>query len=304
MNKLTLEDKEKFDKVYGSLKVPLGDNNFASVYLLSQCYKDVEWSEINGNLCLFLTFEGRRSVWGPVLPGYDIQDTLRKCFSICENFSVNRNLKKKPGVKYIPEELKTAYSKLNGFKLKSQNRDYIYRVKDLIELKGRKYKDKRNKRNYFLKNHKFKVEEYLKERHMEGCKNLLQKWKKQKINGLKANFLEKLDAEADANLKALDFADYLGIKGVVVLINDNVEGFIFGQKVSDDLCIMLHGKTNLQIKGLSQFICGDFLKTFFPDCEMVNDMEDWDVDYLANSKRSYAPYMMNRSYMLIEDERF
>ena len=65
MHKLTLKDKKRFDRAYGSLKTPLGDNNFASFYLLDGFYRDVEWSEINGNLCLFLTSEGRRSVWGP-----------------------------------------------------------------------------------------------------------------------------------------------------------------------------------------------------------------------------------------------
>ena len=95
MQNLTLEDKEKFDNAYKNLKVPLGDNNFASVYLLDGCYKDVQWSEINGNLCLFLTFEGQRSIWGPVLPGKRLKDTLRKCFRMCESFSIKKNLKKK-----------------------------------------------------------------------------------------------------------------------------------------------------------------------------------------------------------------
>ena len=83
-------------------------------------------------------------------------------------------------MKYIPEELKKMYSKLPGFKIKKQNRDYIYKLKDMVELKGRKYKDKRNKRNYFLKNYDFKVETYSRQKHIEGCRELIKTWKRQK----------------------------------------------------------------------------------------------------------------------------
>ena len=69
-----------------------------------------------------------------------------------------------------------------------------------------------------------------------------------------------------------------------------------------DLCILLHGKTNLEIKGLSQFICGQFLMKNFGDCKLVNDMEDWGVNYLADLKQSYCPHMKNKSYMLVENE--
>ena len=84
MHKLILEDQKKFDEAYKNLKIPLGDNNFASIYVLQPHYKDVEWLEINGNLCVFLTCEGQRCVWGPILPGKKLQDTLKKSFEICK----------------------------------------------------------------------------------------------------------------------------------------------------------------------------------------------------------------------------
>tara|TARA_Y100000031_G_C8006404_1_gene286028 strand:- start:439 stop:633 length:195 start_codon:yes stop_codon:yes gene_type:complete len=61
---------------------------------------------------------------------------------------------------------------------------------------------------------------------------------------------------------------------------------------------MFFGKTNLDIKGLSQFIYGEFLKRFFSDCELVNDGEDWDVNYLEKTKLSYKPYLIKKSYFL------
>ena len=60
-----------------------------------------------------------------------------------------------------------------------------------------------------------------------------------------------MKAEASANMKALLLSEQLGMKGMVVIVKERVEGFIFGQKVNEDVCIMLHGKTNLKVKGLS-----------------------------------------------------
>ena len=146
MKQFSLEDKERFDKVYALLEFPLGEHSFNWIYLWDFCYKDIEWAEINENLCLFLTFEGNRYIWGPVLPGNKLKDTLRKCFSLCENYNVNNKISKKSAVMYIPEELREIYDSLEGFELKEQNQDYIYKVKDIIELRGEKYKDKRNKK--------------------------------------------------------------------------------------------------------------------------------------------------------------
>jgi len=113
MQNFSLEDKEMFDKVYGKLKFPLAEHSFAWIYLWDSCYKDIKWELINENLCLFITFDGNRYVWGPILPGKKLADTLRKCFSLCENYNVNHSISKRPAVLYIPEELKEKYSKVD-----------------------------------------------------------------------------------------------------------------------------------------------------------------------------------------------
>ena len=298
--KFSLESKDVFEKAYSSLKFPLSEHSFAWIYLWDSCYKDIEWRMINGNLCLFLTFEGNRYVWGPVLPGSRLGETIGKCFSLCEDYNVNNGISKKPALMYIPEELKGDYASLEGFELEEQNQDYIYKTRDVIELSGRKYQDKRNKRNFFVKNHNFVVEEYSAARHKKGCIDLLERWEKQKEAAVKECDKEKFEAELDANKKVLDYAESFGIKGMVVLVDGIIEGLIFGNRTNERICTMFFGKTNLQVKGLSQFIYGEFLKRFFSNCELVNDMEDWDVSYLRHSKFSYKPLMVKKSHKLVK----
>ncbi|MAE43171.1 hypothetical protein CMO93_05345 [Candidatus Woesearchaeota archaeon] len=295
LKKFSLDDKESFDKAYSSLKFPLAEHSFSWIYLWDGCYKDIKWTMVNGNLCLFLTFEGNRHVWGPALPGNKLSDTIKICFEICEEYNKDNSINN-TAVMYIPEELKEKYSKLDGFELKEQNRDYIYKRKDIMELKGDKYKSKRNLKNYFIKNYKYKVEKYEKGKHMNGCIELLDKWKKQKLSVVKKKHHESLDDEYDANLKVLELAERFSLKGIVVHVDDKIEGYTFGEQTNKDTCTDFFEKTNLNIKGLSVLIYGELLKLF--ECEFVNSGEDWDIDYLRKIKMSYHPLQIRKSYML------
>lgn len=294
IKKFELEDKKIFDETYKKLKFPLAEHSFSWIYIWGGCYKDIEWTNINGNLCLFLTFENNRYVWGPVLPGNKLADTLSKCFQLCKNYNKDNNIDKKPSMMYIPEELKEKYSEIKDCRLKDQNQDYIYKRKDIIELKGDKYKSKRNLRNYFVKNYKHKVEEYEKSKHMEECVKLLDKWKAQKLEVVKKEHHESLDDEYNANLKVLQLAERFSLKGVVVYVDGRIQGYTLGEQTNKDMCTDFFEKTNLNIKGLSVFIYGELLKLF--NCELVNAGEDWDVDYLKKIKLSYHPIMVKKSY--------
>lgn len=302
MEKFAIKDKETFDKAYSSINFPLAEHSFAWIYIWESCYKDIEWAEINENLCLFLTFEGARYLWGPVLPGNRLKDTLSECFSICEKHNAGNGISGKTAAMYIPEELKKEYSSIEGFKLKEQNSDYIYKVKDIIELGGREYKDKRNKKNFFMKNYNYAAEDYSPAKHRQGCEQLLERWKKQKMPTVSPEDLEKVNEEARINSRAFELAESLGIKGMAVLVNGKIEGYIFGERTNKKMCTMFFGKTNLEMKGLSQFIYGEFLKRNFSDAELVNDGEDWNVGYLEHGKLSYNPEIIKKSYMLVKAE--
>lgn len=298
LQKVGPETKEAFEKAYAKLKFPLAEHNLSWILLWDSCYKDMEWAEINGNFCLFITFDGKRRVWGPPLPGNRLPETISECFSICEEYGKRHGTSEKPELLYIPEELKEAYLQLTGFALSEQGQDYVYDAEDIITLKGNKYKDKRNKRNYFVSNHDFSVEDYEKGKHREGCAQLLESWRMQREPTATPEDREKLAYDAAANLKVFQSADELNIPGMVVKVNGKIEGYIFGQKIKPELCTLFLGKTNLKVKGLSQFIFGEFLKRRFPEAKYANDGEDWDVEYLQHAKESYNPAMVKKSYKL------
>lgn len=288
MHKFSMKHRDMFNILFGTLKKPLAEHSFSWIYLWDY-YNDIAWTKINGSTCLFLSVEGKRYLWGPILPGNRLLRTLNECF---RRYDLS-------AVMYIPEELKSKYDSLEGYKLKKQNKDYIHKTVKVIELKGKKYKDKRNKRNFFVKNYDFNVESYSK-RHKQACEDLIKRWKKQKEDFVSQKDKSKFEADIDANLKLLGLAKPLNVKGIVVRVNNVVEGFIFGTRSDASTCTMFFGKTNLQIKGLSQFIFSEFLSRFFQETKYVNDGEDWGVASLEKSKMSYDP-MVRNSYMLVKD---
>ncbi len=292
------ETKALFDNAYDKLKFPLAEHSLSWILLWDFCYRDMEWAEINGNLCLFITFDGKRCVWGPPLPGNMLHETASECFSLCEEYGKRHGLSEEPEILYIPEELKEAYEKIEWCTVSEQGHDYIYTTEDIITLKGNKYKDKRNKRNHFISNHNYSVEDYEMEKHEQGCAQLIESWRSQKEQWASPEDKEKIRYDTAANTKIFQSARELDIPGMVVKVNGRIEGYIFGQKTRPELCTLFLGKTNLKVKGLSQFIFGEFLKRRFPEAKYVNDGEDWDVGYLQHAKESYHPAMVRKSYKL------
>jgi hypothetical protein len=296
LKKFSLEDKKTFDKAYSKLEFPLAEHSFSWLYIWDGSDTDTAWTEINGNLCLFCTFEGSRNVWGPVLPGNKLKETLKICFEICEEYNSEKGFKEKPKVTYIPEELKEKYENVGGYVLKEQNQDYIYNCINIIELKGDKYKSKRNLRNYFLKNYESKVEDYDKEVHFNDCLELLKRWEKRKLESIGNGDEDRLDYEVYANKKILELVNKLNVDGIVVYVDGKIEGYTFGEKTNERLFTVFFEKTNLDVKGLSVYVYSEFLKRM--DCKVVNAGEDWGVEYLKKIKMSYHPSQIRKSYML------
>jgi uncharacterized protein len=292
-----IEDRSVFEPAFSALAFPLQELNFNWILLNSVMYSDIEWARINGNVCLFLTFEGTRYIY-PVLPGDRLQETIEECFKLADEYNRTHGIKNPPSVAYIPEEFLPQYSSLTGFAIKPQSQDYIYDAKKLVALEGPEYKDKRNQRNNLLKNNKVRAEPYSL-KHQTECLEMLKRWRLQKEQNMPEESESKFLAEADFAEHTLKMAEKLEIKGLVVYVNGVLEGFTFGEKVNSRMCSIWVEKTNLFIKGIAPYIFTEFIRQCFSDCELVNAGEDWDVEYLRVTKLSYHPAIIHKFYSLV-----
>lgn len=299
LTKLTIQDKDIFNGYYRLLSCPPSDLSFSMMYTWDFSL-NVRWNFINGNLCAFADCEDASVVIGPPLPGIRIADTIETCFDIMRRRNTELGKTGRLGIYSIPEELKHVYESVPGYKLQHQGQDYIYTSDTLINLPGKDLKKKRNLVNFFEKNYNYGVYPYDSSQHKEGCLDLLRRWKEQKSEKISDQIRLKFETECVTAQNTIIFADILGLKGIVVTVDGKIEAFTFGDTLNDNTANILIEKTNLEIKGIAQFIYREFVQRCWSGFEFINSGDDWGIEYLASTKLSYQPIKIARSYSLFE----
>ncbi|MEK6854108.1 MAG: phosphatidylglycerol lysyltransferase domain-containing protein [Nanoarchaeota archaeon] len=304
LKKVTLSDKEAFQKFFATVKEPLADTTFAMRFIWAGPLKHT-WAIINDNLCVFGYDKGRYVVWGPPVGGTNLAATLAECFEIVEKLNaaaVNAN----PAAIYIPEYLKSEYEAVAeklGCSLDYWTQDYVYRIKDLAELKGPGFDSKRNKANFFMKNYDYGVEEFNFDKHGNECLALVDLWRQQKEDTEDSSadsWRYEIGAETEVARTLIKFSRELGVRGIVLKVEGKVVGVSLGEKLVQNMCSNIIEKTNRAINGASQFIFREFSSYWsrLSRCEFLNAQDDFGVDYLKKVKLSYHPVKLLKSYYL------
>lgn len=201
-----------------------------------------------------------------------------------------------PYMERVPESFVSTYIKGNEDFLIEEERDhfdYIYNLKELAELKGRKYHDKRNKANKFRTLYNY---EYLSLTPdiIDDCLDFEDYW-------CEVKECEKyfgLENERVAILQMLLNFEALNIKGGAIRINDRIEALTLGEKMLEDTYVIHVEKANTNIPGLYQVINQEFLMHDAQDCMYVNREQDLGVPGLRNSKMSYNPVRFIKKFRI------
>ncbi len=183
--------------------------------------------------------------------------------------------------KYIEGDPKYKYE------LSQDDSDYVYSTAELISLSGRKFHDKKNLLNRFLKRYDPEYRRLTPEL-VPQAKDLVDRWCREKCSvNIPSTF-----GEAEATQHALDHLKDLSTIGGVVLINGVVEALSLGELLNEEMVVVHVEKANQEYSGLYQYISSEFLKQEFPDIEFVNREQDLGEPNLKKSKQSYNPIRM------------
>lgn len=297
--RVTLRDRAVFNDFFSKVEQPLADTTFTMRHIWGQPLKHT-WTIINSNLCVFGFLKDRFVVWGPPVGGTRLAETINRCFSIVEKANSARGIDAKPMAVYIPEELKQTYEAVareTGGSLNYWTQDYIYLTKDLVELKGPEYDSQRHKVNFFMKNYDYSVEEFDWNVHADDCLHLIEIWRGCKSETLDGGWRYELESEANVAKRTVKFARRLGVRGVVLKVDNQIAGVSLGEPLTGDMCSNIIEKTNPMINGSAEFIFREFAK-MWPSFKFLNAQDDFGVDYLKRVKLSYNPIMLLKSYCL------
>ena len=177
--------------------------------------------------------------------------------------------------------------------------DYIYLKEDLVNLSGRKYHQKKNHLNFFLRNYEYIYEEATPEM-ADEIWEYIQKKNEYKMGETPEEWKEILEMENVAIKELLRFIGK-GILCGVIRIEGEIVAVTIGEFARPDKeMVLVHvEKADDRIRGLYQAINNEFCKRLPEETLYVNREEDMGLETLRQTKLSYRPHFMNEKFSAI-----
>jgi hypothetical protein len=174
-----------------------------------------------------------------------------------------------------------------------EDEEYIYSVKELIELRGRRFHGKRNHYNYFIKNYEFQTVEIKTPEIIEDCLDLIRQW----FSGKGIGDAELL-AEQNAIVDTLEKLEELRLKSMALYVDNKLVGFTIGERLTPEMTIIHFEKAYAEYRGAYNYLNQYFLEEHFSDTLYVNRQEDAGDEGLRQAKLSYRPIRMLKKYYI------
>jgi hypothetical protein len=294
-----LADRALLDSCFATLAEPLSDYTFSQLYTWRNSLR-ILWKMIRGHLCVFANGTGDLTLLMPPIGDTGADAALAEAYELMNTYNGHRGVLERSRVEYVSAEL---LGRLDQSKLtvKPMGADYIYDVGKMIDLPGGDLASKRQAKNRFMRNYDYRVEAYCPASHRAGCDALLELWKthqdSQHVDESDANAVKR-SKESTATALCLETAGALRLKGMVVYVNGTIRGFTFGEYLGRDQSSITIEKTDLEAKGLAQFIFSEFCRVSWADRPLVNVGDDWGLETLAWTKQSYRPVKLLEKFVI------
>ncbi len=163
--------------------------------------------------------------------------------------------------------------------------EYVYSVRELIDLPGNRFHKKKNLLNQFLKNHAWTFEPLATEtiREAQAMQDDWCEWKD-------CAGSEGLAAENEAISRVFSAWESLpGLLGGVLRVAGRIEAYTVAEAFGDDTLVIHFEKGNPRFKGIYQAINQVFLEAMGSGFKWVNREQDMGDEGLKQAKMSYNP---------------
>ncbi len=263
-------DREAIDGFLRRFPPEVCELNFPNICIWSES-EHPRWTTVHGNLCVLVEPDFEPPYALPPVGTERLEETVEACFALA------------PRLSRVPKA--TAERLAGRFRVEADpgNHDYVYRLSDLVELRGKKYDGKRNRiRKFEAENHH--AYETMRPEHRDGCRALLAEWFEDKANGD-----PYMRAERQAILRAIEHYDALRLKAAVVTVGGKVEAFTMGNVLNPDTALIQIEIANAAIAGLAQWINREFARREWAGFTFVNREQDLCHPGLRRAKESYQP---------------
>jgi uncharacterized protein len=284
-----LEDRDAVEALFRGMSPEVSELNFTNLFMFKHVH-NYRLSVLNRNLIILAKSYTDEPYFMPPVGDTDIHATIAAMMDYMKNAGG------RPVIELAWEDFvgrHIAPEPSFGYEIDHNSSDYVYNTRELIELAGRRFHDKKNFRNRFEREYAGRYEyRPLTPDLIEGAVDLTNRWCKEKCT---------LDSpstfgETEATMCALRNLGNLSTRGSVVLMDGRVEALSLGEELNPDMVVVHVEKANADFSGLYQYISSEFLAREFPDYTFTNREQDLGEPNLRKSKQSYNPVRMVYKY--------
>jgi len=292
LNKLSIRDKEIFEKYLSLDRRELSVYAFPNIYIWQELF-EIRWAVIRDNLCIFVKDKIGCFLYLPPLGKIKTPEVIRAVFETMDKTNRNKEVSRIENV----EEKDVVFYRNLGYGYQDKYPDYLCKRREQVELKGNQFKSKRASFNYFIKHYKSECLPFS-SRYKNDCLKLYYRWmKNRKAQNQNPVYQGMLKDNLVCLQVLLDEYRNLGATGRIVKVNGEIKAFTFGFKLNSDIFCVLYETTDLSIKGLAQFIFREFCREL-AGYEYINIMDDSGLENLKRVKLSYHPTRLIPAYII------
>ncbi len=301
---VTLADRNMFESYFSTLQAPLSDYTFSQLFTWRNSLH-IAWKLIRNHLCIFANGSSDLTLLMPPIGDGQSSAALAEAFELMDAYNASAGVPANSRIEYASDELLARFdaTRLN---IHPMGTDYVYDTRRMIDLAGGDLSSKRQAKNRFIRNYQHHVETYDAARHFNECVALLHSWTRHQDEHHTADApigTIKRHKESLACELSLRYAAELGLRGMVLHVNNpagqsSIRGFTFGESLGHEQNSIVIEKTDLELKGMAQFIFSEFCERFWANKPYINVGDDWGLETLAWTKRSYRPVKLLQKYVL------
>ena len=295
---LTLETLNLYNRLTRNMYLESADFSFVNLFIWRHAHQ-LQYAVDNGFFIPHCNYKGNIFFMTPV--GGPREEFIKLCDKLA---AYSHSLGHPFQMRTVPEETDCLLLNEASDRYKIMpdraNWDYLYRTQDLLELKGRKYQQKRNQINKFQKQFRY---EYipllppLEPAEISACLDLFDRWAEPKKH------LLSLEDERQALEEALENMEPLGLKGGALIVEGKFEAFSIGSLLNEEtqapMALIHFEKANPEIPGIYPAINQLFLANAWEDTFYVNRENDLGLPGLRQAKKRYHPVRMVKKYTVI-----
>lgn len=280
---IALSDKPLFDALFKELQPEISEFTFTNIFCWRLGY-EFGISQLEDFIIISSNSAGKLRFANPIGKG-NPQSAIKRCLGL---FSASEFVR-------LAQSTAELFSGVPGFKAQEcrDDFDYLYRRRDLVELKGTKYDGKRN----FIKRFRAQYAPVFRQASHSDSQQCIQ-FHNQWCNDKDCEKDPGLKKEKQAILEMLANCQELNLLGAVIEIAGKVQAFSLGEKLNNSTFVVHAEKANTRFTGIYQAINNYFASIIPENFQFINREEDLGIKNLRKAKMSYQPIGFVKKYVL------